>query len=82
MTTYDFRCLHVILHHLEEYPACLVNFRYKVVYIFWRLYTILDVYLQIYSYFIKIQNIEQNKELSRWKLLKSVLSIDGTIIGN
>ena len=52
MTIYNFRCLYDILHHLEEYSACLVNFRYKVVYIFSRLQTILDVYLQIYSFMV------------------------------
>ena len=56
MTIHNFRWLYDILHHLEEYSACLVNFRYKVVYIFSRLQTILNVYLQIYSCFIKIQN--------------------------
>ena len=82
MTINNLRCLFDIVHHLEEHSVCLVNFRYKVVYIFSRLQTILDVYLQIYSCFIKIQNIKQNKELSRWKLLKSALSIDKAIIRN
>ena len=43
--------LYDILHHLEEHSIRLANFRYIVV-------LILDVYLQIYSCFIKIQNIK------------------------
>ena len=34
MTVYNFRCLYDILHHLEEHSARLINFRYKVAYIF------------------------------------------------
>ena len=81
MTIYNFRYLYDNLHHLEERFARLFNFKYKDVYLFSRLETFLDLYLQIYSYFIEIQNIKQNKELSHWKLFKSVWCIDGTIIG-
>ena len=31
---------------------------------------------------IFVKALKVNKELSRWKIFKAVLSIDGTIIGN
>ena len=37
ITIYNFTCLCDILQHLEEHSERLVNFRYKVVYIFSRL---------------------------------------------
>ena len=79
MTIYNFICLYNILRHLEEHSARLVNFRYIVVYIFYRLQSILDVYLEIYSCF---NEMKSNKGLGHSKLFKATLSIDGTIIRN
>ena len=55
-TICNFRCLYNILYNLEEHCVLLTSFRYIFVYIFWWLQTILDVYLEIYSCFSKMQN--------------------------
>ena len=56
MTIYNFRYLHITLHDVEEHCTLLANFRYIIVYIFWGLQAIFDVYLQIFSCFSEIQN--------------------------
>ena len=56
MTIYNFRCLYKILLQLKEHSAHLYSFRNIFVYNFWQLYTILDIYFQIFSCFTKIKN--------------------------